>query len=103
MNQHFAVRGDMARKEIIATVSSQGQVTIPAAVRRHLGIKKSEHIAFVVDTEVTGSVQVVAPRYPDIDSIRGAAGSLAKPLSWQDMQQIAHEDHLAAHYSQHHE
>jgi AbrB family looped-hinge helix DNA binding protein len=83
-------------KEIIATVTSKGQVTIPAEVRKRLGIKTNDKIAFAIDTE--GNVSLRVPRYPDIASLRGAAGSLSKPLPWQQMREIAHEDHLQAKY-----
>ncbi len=36
-------------KEIISTVTSKGQVTIPAEVRKYLGIKTNDKIAFVID------------------------------------------------------
>ena len=81
-------------KEIISTITSKGQVTIPAEVRKYLGIKTNDRIAFVIDSE--GSVRLRVPRYPDIASLRGAAGSLNKPLSWQQMQEIAYEDRLQA-------
>ena len=81
-------------KEIISTITSKGQVTIPAEVRRYLGIKTNDKIAFVIDSE--GGVQLKVPRYPDVTSLRGAAGSLNKPLSWQEMQEIAHEDRMQA-------
>lgn len=32
------------------------------------------------------------PKYPDIDSLRGAAGKLKKPLSWKQVKRIAYED-----------
>jgi antitoxin PrlF len=79
-------------KEIISTVTRKGQVTIPASVRKHLGIKTNDKIAFVIDQE--GAVRLRVPRYTDIASLRGAAGSLSKPLSWQQMREIAQEDHL---------
>jgi antitoxin PrlF len=79
-------------KEIISTVTSKGQVTIPAEVRKHLGIKANDKIAFVIDQE--GVVRLRVPRYTDIASLRGAAGSLSKPLSWQQMREMAQEDHL---------
>ena len=50
----------------------------------------------VIDEE--GTVKLRVPRYPDIASIRGAAGRLNKPLSWQEMEKIAHEDRLKAKY-----
>ena len=81
-------------KEIISTITSKGQVTIPAEVRKYLGIKTNDKIAFVIDSE--GSVRLRVPRYPDIASLRGAAGSLNKPLAWQQMQEIAYEDRLQA-------
>ncbi len=69
-------------KEIISTVTSKGQVTIPAEVRKYLGIKTNDKIAFVIDQK--GAVHIA--------SLRGAAGSLSKPLSWQQMREIAQED-----------
>ncbi len=83
-------------KEIISTITSKGQVTIPAEVRNYLGIKTNDKIAFVIDSE--GVVRIRVPRYPDIASLRGAAGSLNTPLSWQEMQEIAYEDRLKAKY-----
>ena len=81
-------------KEIVSTVTSKGQVTIPAEVREYLGIKTHDKIAFVIDQE--GIVRLRVPRYPNIASLRGAAGRLQKPVSWQQMQQIAYEDRFAA-------
>ena len=77
-------------KEIVSTVTSKGQVTIPAEVREYLGIKTNDKIAFVIDEE--GIVRLRVPRYPNIASLRGVAGSLQKPLDWRQMQQIAYED-----------
>ncbi len=81
-------------KEIISTVTSKGQVTIPAEVREYLGIKTNDKIAFVIDQE--GIVRLRVPRYPNIASLRGAAGRLQKPVSWQQMQRIAYEDRFTA-------
>jgi AbrB family looped-hinge helix DNA binding protein len=78
---------------IISTVSSKGQVTIPAEVRKHLGIKEGDKLSFVVESE--GSVKIEVPRYHDIASLRGAAGSLEKPLSWNETIEIAREDRVS--------
>ena len=77
-------------KEIISTLTSKGQVTIPAEVREYLGLETNDKVAFVIDDD--GVVRLRVLRYPTIASLRGAAGSLKKPLSWQEMQQIAYED-----------
>ena len=83
-------------QEIISTITSKGQVTIPVEVRRYLGLKTNDKVAFLIDEE--GVVQLRVPRYPTIASLRGAAGSLSKRLSWQEMQRIAYEDRLKAKY-----
>jgi len=81
-------------KELLSTVTSKGQVTIPAEVRAYLGIKTNDKIAFIIDQE--GIVRLRVPRYPTIAALRGAAGRLQQPVSCQEMQRIAHEDRFAA-------
>jgi antitoxin PrlF len=80
-------------KSHLSTLSSKGQVTIPAEVRRHLGLKKGERILFVIEPE--GGVRLVVPEYPTIDSLRGIAGTLPHPMSWSEVKAIAREDHVA--------
>ena len=77
-------------KELVSTITSKGQVTIPAQVRRHLGLETNDQIVFVIGDE--GDVQVKAPRYSTVASLRGAAGKLEKPLTWKQMREIARED-----------
>jgi len=38
-------------KEIVSTITSKGQVTIPVEVRRHLGLDTGAKIAFVIDPD----------------------------------------------------
>ncbi len=83
-------------KEIVSTITSKGQVTIPAEVRRHLGVGKSGKLSFVIEPD--GVVRLRVPRYAGIASLRGAAGSLGKPLSRDEMREIAREDHLRDKY-----
>ena len=79
-------------KELVATVSSKGQVVIPAEVRKHLGIERGDKLVFMLGEE--GKVELKATKYPTVASLRGAAGKLAQPLSWEEMRQIAQEDRL---------
>ena len=81
-------------KELMVTVSSKGQVVIPKAVRQHLGITQGDKITFVLDAE--GQVTLKANKYSTIASLRGAAGTLKTPLTWDEMRQIAHEDRRKA-------
>ena len=78
-------------QEIISTITSKGQVTIPAEVRRHLGVDTHDKIAFVLEDD--GAVRLSVPHFPTIDSLRGIAGSLPRPMSWQEMEDIAQEEH----------
>ena len=79
-------------KELASTVTSKGQVTIPVEVRQHLGLEQGDKVLFIIEDQ--GTVRVEAPSYPTIASLRGAAGSLEKPLSWKEMLEIAREDHV---------
>jgi AbrB family looped-hinge helix DNA binding protein len=60
-------------KEIVATVSSKGQVTIPAVIRKHLGITEPDKIAFVVEED--GSVQL-RPAQFTLEDVLGAIPAL---------------------------
>jgi AbrB family looped-hinge helix DNA binding protein len=70
-------------KEILSTMTSKGQLTVPAEVRRTLGLKKGDKVAFVLKDE--GEVALRVPDYPDIASLQGAGGSLSRPMSWEEM------------------
>lgn len=84
------------QKETVSTISTKGQVTLPIRVRRHLGVDPNDKVAFVI--EPTGDVKVKNVKYPDIQSLRGAAGFLKKSLSFKEMRQIAQEDRLERKY-----
>ena len=53
---------------------------------------RNNHKVRAVPCDRTGATVL----YPNIASLRGAAGSLQKPVSWQQMQQIAYADRFAA-------
>jgi AbrB family looped-hinge helix DNA binding protein len=80
-------------KEILSTITSKGQVTIPAEVRKYLGVNNRDKIAFVVETE--GRVTLKVPEFPTIESLAGAAGSLTEQKPWTEVLETAREDHLA--------
>jgi AbrB family looped-hinge helix DNA binding protein len=80
--------------EIDSTVTSKGQITIPVSVRRQLGIDPGDKLTFAVAK--SGEVNLRTTRYPTVASVRGAAGALKTPLTWQEVRQIAREDKLKA-------
>jgi AbrB family looped-hinge helix DNA binding protein len=75
-----------------STLTSKGQATIPVVIRRHLGLRPGDKIDFFIDPE--GAVKIRPVRYPTIESLRGAAGSLKRPQSKEEMLRIAREDAL---------
>jgi AbrB family looped-hinge helix DNA binding protein len=68
--------------ELIAKLSSKNQITLPAAVRRRLGVGASDRIAFVFNEE--GAIEVRRARY-DLESILGSIPPL--PHSSADFEQ----------------
>jgi len=88
---------ELKMKEIVSTISSKGQVTIPVEVRRRLGLSTNDKIAFVLEDD--GEVKLAVPHYPTVASLRGAAGSLPVPVPWPEMRDAAREERLAAKLS----
>lgn len=80
-------------REIVSTITSKGQVTIPVEIRRHLGIATNDKVAFVL--EDGGEVRLKPPAYRRLADLRGAAGTLKTPLTWEQIHEIARDDHLA--------
>ena len=72
----------------IATVTSKGQVTLPAVVRRALGIDAGDRLSFTVQDD-----HVIVHPVPDFLSM---AGSIAVPpdvagASWADIKEKAYQ------------
>jgi AbrB family looped-hinge helix DNA binding protein len=82
-------------REIVSTVTSEGQVIIPVEVREHLGMKGKSKVRFVIEE---GEVKLRAAEYPDVAALSGAAGRLETPLSWEEMREIAREERVASKY-----
>ena len=59
-------------RSIDATITGQGQVTIPAEVRRHLGLAKRGKVTFLI--EETG-VRLMPPRYT-FETAQGAVPAI---------------------------
>ncbi len=81
-------------KEILSTITSKGQITIPAEVRKHLGVAQGDKLSFVIADD--GTIEIKAATYPDVASLAGAAGTLPEPMSWDQMREIAREDRFDA-------
>lgn len=72
-----------AMREYFTKLTSSGQATVPIEVRRHLGIRPGDRIAFGIGDD--GRVQLRPAPQPTIESIRGAAGTVPQQLAWDEM------------------
>jgi len=84
-------------KEIVATVERSGRVALPDEVRRRLGVEPEGAATFVITDD--GRVELWPSPAAVVDSLRGAAGSLPRPLGWDEVERFAREereDRLAA-------
>ncbi|HXG36150.1 MAG TPA: AbrB/MazE/SpoVT family DNA-binding domain-containing protein [Dehalococcoidia bacterium] len=75
-------------KEISATVTQRGQVTIPAEVRRLLGVKPGDKVAFVIEGHQVG----LRPVRFTLESAFGSVKPLAKTVDFKAMIQMAKEE-----------
>ncbi|MPZ48265.1 MAG: AbrB/MazE/SpoVT family DNA-binding domain-containing protein [Dehalococcoidia bacterium] len=83
-------------QEFAASVTERGQVTIPAEVRKLLGIQKRGKVSFVVED---GQVVLRKPRFTTVESVYGSVKALDKPLDWKEVERIAHEEVAEYHMS----
>ncbi len=82
-------------REIVSTVTSKGQITIPVEIRKRLRLDKGDKLSFVITD--AGTIELRAPTYSTVASRAGAAGSLEQPMAWEDMRDLAREDRLTTH------
>jgi AbrB family looped-hinge helix DNA binding protein len=70
-------------------VGRKGQVTVPAEFREHLGIRAGDAVEFTLEP---GGIRLT-PARSRVDESFQAVPSLARPLTWKAVEQIAHEEH----------
>jgi AbrB family looped-hinge helix DNA binding protein len=78
----------MRRRELVASVTDRGQVTIPAEVRKALGIKAREKVIFVIED---GNVSLKRPKFT-IETAYGSVPPLPVPMDWSEMRRVAEEE-----------
>lgn len=94
MQQGTTLNGNS--REIVSKLTRKGQITIPVAVRRYLGVDTNDKVAFIIDSH--GKVQVTQAKYPTIQSLRGAAGSLKKPIPFKQLRDLARQERIDKKY-----
>lgn len=68
---------------MIATVTSKGQVTLPAEARRRLGITAGTQLEFIVTED--GRLEVI-PRVGSVQALKGILGPVSKRLTLDQME-----------------
>lgn len=72
-----------------ATISQRGQITLPAAVRRLLGLETGDRVVFEVDTD--GKVQVKGAVL-DLADAFGSVPPLDQPTDFKRVSREARQD-----------
>jgi len=75
-----------------ATITSKGQLTLPASVRAEIGVTAGDRIDFVLNGE--GSY-VLIPKSRSIKALKGIVPKPEKPVSLLDMQDAIIEGALS--------
>ena len=73
-----------------ATITSKGQVTIPADVRSQLKLKAGDRLEFVLNPK-TGHFEVI-PATISIRSLKGILPKLKKPLTNREIDEAIAEE-----------
>ena len=79
--------------DIYASVTERGQVTIPAEVRKALGLTKPGKVIFRIED---GIVVVKKAPFQSIAEIAGSLPRLDPPMTWEEIEQAVDEDRAAA-------
>ncbi len=71
-----------------ATVTSKGQITIPAEVRRSLGLKSGSRVDFV---RMDSGAYELVPTTESVTSLKGCIPPPATPVSLEQMERAVAE------------
>jgi len=77
-----------------ATMTSKGQITIPAEVRQRMGLGTGDRIEFV---ETDGGGFAIRPAIDDVRSLKGLLRKPARRVSVEDMNAAVRQRAVARH------
>ena len=77
-------------KEIRSALTSKGQITLPVAIRKHLGVSLGQNITFIIDD--TGKVEVKAPTFT-LETLYGSVKPDHFPEDFKRALNEAKEEH----------
>src|SRR3712207_285732 len=91
-NHHLTVVrlvGGTTMEEFVSSVSPKGQVTIPSAMRRRLGVKPKDKVAFRYAEDGVKIVRIESP----LAASYQAVPALDPPRTLDEMIEVAREEH----------
>jgi antitoxin PrlF len=84
MNNRFTIPNRVEiMHEIVATISSKNQITLPVDVRKRLGVGASDKIAFVLEEEgirIKPAKVTLAGLYGSVPALPGESGDLEREI-----------------------
>jgi len=92
MNTNFIHHEEI---ELVSTLTSKGQVTIPAPIRRLLGLKPKVKVAFLQKKD---GVYLTTPSFT-LATIKGIVPKLKKKYTEKEIRDIAIESHIKKYKS----
>jgi AbrB family looped-hinge helix DNA binding protein len=76
------------KREYAVTLSSKGQLTLPAEMRRELELERGVRLRLVVRDD--GTVELVRPRFARVADLAGLGQERHVPLTPAEMREQAH-------------
>ena len=80
-------------KEIVSTMTSKGQLTVPVEVRRTLGLKQGDKVVF----QLEGQEVKLAPAGSRLEAGYQSVPALSEPKSWDEIEQTLQEERAEAY------
>lgn len=82
--------GSYNMKEVLTTITQRGHVTVPAEVRRVLGVKAKDKVAFRIE----GDQVTLTPARFSLETAYGSVKPRQKPEDFVEVARQAKEEHV---------
>lgn len=79
--------------EFVATVTSKGQLTVPIAVRKKLGIDPGDQVAFVIDEENGARIRRIEHTIQSVRGMIPTPPGMPETIDFDELIEEAMSDH----------
>ena len=93
------INGRYNMKEVLTTITKRGQVTIPAEVRRLLGVKPRDKVVFEIEDDQVR----LAPAKFTLETAYGSIKPTKRPEDFEEVARKAKEEHVKKAISELHQ